>query len=166
MQSLTANAPPVQLKYVEKKTIVYKVLGDSLKNIISPGDEVISVNNKPVKILRDSIARFIGASNNASLQRDVTNRLLAGQENTYLKINVIHRNKPAAVELRRNKKWWEVAFAPKEGAVWKKITDKLGYVDFGRLEVSEIDSMFNDLKNTDAIIWTTAVTLAERFGHL
>ena len=152
MQSLTSNAPPVQLKYLEKKTIIYKIFSDSLKKIISPGDEIISVNNKPVKTFRDSIAQFIGASNDASLQRDVTNQLLTGKENSVVKINVLHGNKPTTIELQRNKKWWEVAYAPKEGAVWKKINDKLGYVDFGRLEVPQIDSMFSELKNTDAII--------------
>jgi C-terminal processing protease CtpA/Prc len=151
-QSLIGNVPPVQLKYVENKTIVYKIFNDSLKNSVSPGDEIISVDNIPVKILRDSIAQYIGASNNASLQRDITHRLLAGKENTFVKINLLHNSKPLVMTLDRTKKFWEVAFMSGSGPVWKKLNDKTGYVDFGRLEVSQIDSMFNDFKNTDAII--------------
>jgi C-terminal processing protease CtpA/Prc len=150
--SLRAKAPEVQLKYVENKTIVYKVFGDSLKKDIFPGDEITSVDGIPVKKLRDSIGQYIGASNDAALQRDITHYLLAGKENTYAKINLLHEGKPTVTSLFRNKNWWEVAFAPDEGAVWKKLDDKLGYVDFGRLEVQQIDSMFNDLKETDAII--------------
>lgn len=149
---LHTNAPPLQLKYLENKSIVYKVLDDSLKKNVSVGDEIIAVDNIPVKKLRDSIGQFIGASNNAALQRDVTNEVLAGKENTSAKINLLHKDKPAVINLHRSKKSWEVLYAPREGAVWKKMNDKIGYVDFGRLQVPQIDGMFNDLKNTDAII--------------
>jgi len=150
--SLHAKAPEIQLKYVEGKTIVYRIFNDSLKKIISIGDEIISVDNIPIKKLRDSIAQYIGASNNAALQRDVTNYALAGKEDTSAKINLLHNGKPTVISLHRNKNWWEVASAPEAGLIWKKINDKTGYVDFGRLQVPQIDSMFNDFKNLDAII--------------
>ena len=88
------KAPQVQLQFVENKTIVYKVLKDSLKNNISSGDEIIAVNNIPIKAFRDSIAQYIGASNNAALQRDVTYYVLSGKENTSIKINLLHNGKP------------------------------------------------------------------------
>jgi C-terminal processing protease CtpA/Prc len=152
MQALTPKTPPLQLRYVETKTIVYKVLNDSLKKKISPGDELIAVNDRPVKMCRDSIAQFVGASNNASLQREVTINLLAGRENTVVKINFLRNNKPTVISLPRDEDKWKVAFPAPEGPVWKKINDKIGYVDFGRLQVSQIDSMFKGLNNTDAII--------------
>jgi C-terminal processing protease CtpA/Prc len=150
--SLHAKAPEIQLKYVEGKTIVYRIFNDSLKKIISIGDEIISVDNIPIKKFRDSIAQYIGASNNAALQRDVTNYAVAGKENTSAKLNLLHNGKPTVISLYRNKNWSEVAFAPETGLIWKKINDKTGYVDFGRLQVPQIDSMFNDFKNLDAII--------------
>jgi len=150
--SLHAKTPEVQLKYVENKTIVYKVFNDSLKKNISRGDEIISVDGIPVKKFRDSISQYIGASNDAALQRDVTNRLMTGKEGTSVKIKSLREGKPTEISLSRNKDWWEIAFAQKEGVIWKKLNDQTGYVDFGRLQVAQIDSMFNDLKNTDAII--------------
>ncbi len=149
---IIAKVPQVQLKYVENKTIVYKVFNDSLKKNLFAGDEIISVDNTPIKKLRDSIAQYIGASNDASLQRDVTMRVLAGKENSSVKINLLQNGKSATVVLPRNANIYQIAFMGQEGPVWKKISDKLGYVDLGRLEVEKIDSMFNDLMNTEAII--------------
>jgi len=77
---------------------------------------------------------------------------LAGKENTSVKISLQRKGSPKELTLKRNKNWWEVAYAPNEGPVWRKLDDKTGYVDFGRLQVQQIDSMFKDLQNTDAII--------------
>lgn len=145
--------PPVQLRYIAGKTIVQAVFDDSLKNKIAPGDELLLVNNVPVKTVRDSLAQYIGASNDAALQRDVSIRLLAGRENTIVTITVLHNGRPVELALPRRANMYEVAYRPvQKTEVWKKLTAKLGYVDLGRLEVAQIDSMFTAFKNTDAII--------------
>ena len=79
-------------------------------------------------------------------------RVLAGKENSSVKINLLQNGKSATVVLPRNANIYQIAFMGQEGPVWKKINDKLGYVDLGRLEVEKSDSMFNDLMNTEAII--------------
>lgn len=152
MESLMPNVPPVQLRYVENKTIVYAVFNDSLKKKLATGDEIISVDGRPEKAVRDSIAQYISASNNASLQRDVTIRLLAGKENTSVKIGVLHKGRIEQMTLSRTGGIYDVAYRPRKGVIWKKIDAATGYVDLGRLEVAQIDSMFTDFKNTDAII--------------
>jgi C-terminal processing protease CtpA/Prc len=139
----------IDVRYVENKTIVYKVLDDSLKKDISPGDEIISIGGIPVKKLRDSVAQYIGASNNAALQRNVNDFLMGGKIDTYVKINLLHNGKPKLLGLQRKSNWWATK---EQGAVWKKLNDKTGYVDLGRLEVPQVDSMFNDLQSVDAII--------------
>lgn len=149
---LTAKVPPVQLACIEGKTIINEVLSDSLKKLLHPGDELLFVNGTAVKKLRDSLAQFIGASNNEALQRSVTNLLLAGKEGTAATIKTAHNGQPLELTLPRSANVWEVANKPRTGAVWKRLAPKLGYVDFGRLEVEQIDSMFTDLKNTDALI--------------
>jgi len=152
LEHLREKMPALQLRYIEDKTVVYRVLDDSLKSKISAGDEIIAVNDVPVKTLRDSIAQFISASNNAALQRDVTRWVLAGKENTSVKISFQHQGNRTELVLKRDKNWREMRGAPNESPVWKKLDNKTGYVDFGRLEVPQIDSMFKDLQNTDAII--------------
>ncbi len=148
---LIAKTPEVQLKYVEHKTILYKIYNDSLRRNISIGDEIIAVDGIPIKQLRESIAQYIGASTNASLQRDISERVLSGKLNTSVKINFIHNGNHTTLTLPRKDRAYDL-YKLKEGTVFKKINDKIGYVDFGRLQVTQIDSMFNELKKTNAII--------------
>ena len=143
------KAPEVQLKYVENKTIVFKVFNDSLKSI-AIGDEVIAVDDTPIKRCRDSIGQYIGASNDAALQRDITSKLLAGKTNSFLNLKYLHNGIPKTIKLLRKVPWYYTP--PQPGPIWKKLNDKIGYVNFGRLEVAQIDSMFTDFKNTDVII--------------
>jgi C-terminal processing protease CtpA/Prc len=147
-----SEVPEIQLKYVEGKTIVYRVFSDSLKKILSVGDEIITVDNTPLKKSRDSIAQYIGASNDVSLQRDVTMRVLAGRENSSVKIDFLHKGKLTHITLPRTANLYKIGYMPQDGPVFKKLGDKIGYVDMGRLEVSQIDSMFSAFMNTDAII--------------
>lgn len=149
---LFEKAPPVQFKYIKDKTIVYRVYDDSLKQKLSPGDEIIAVDDIRVKKLRDSLMQYTGASNNASLQREVNFLLLAGRVNTSVKINVLHNGKQVQLTLFRSAGTYQYETVPREGPIWKKLNNKIGYIDFGRLETADVDSMFTALKNTDAII--------------
>ncbi len=150
------SIPEVQLSYVNNKTIVYKTFNDSLKNILSPGDEIVKVDDVDIDKLRKRLSQYIGASNNAALQRDVTLHVLAGPDSSFVKITFLHNG--ATKDLRLKRKVGKYAYnsytsgLPKQARNWTKLKDDIGYVDFGKLEVSEIDSMFNDFKNTKAII--------------
>lgn len=149
---MISQAPEVQLKYVENKTIVYKVFSDSLKNI-AVGDEVIAVNNSPIRRCRDSVGQYISASNNVALQRDITPKVLAGETNSSVQVKYLHNGIAKTIRLSRKVPWYQYYYTSSTaGAIWKKINDKIGYVDLGRLEVAQIDSMFSDFKNTNVII--------------
>lgn len=115
------------------------------------GDEIVRVAGMPVAQVRDSLAQLISASNAGSLQRDVTERLLAGRAGTSVAIEVMHNGK-AMARTRPRKAWAYVYYKPDEGPVFKKLSDKLGYVDLGRLETAQVDSLFTLFKTTDAII--------------
>lgn len=72
------GVPELQVIYIENKSIVYKIYNDTLKNILSPGDEIIKVDGVGVDKLRNRLAQYIGASNNAALQRSISQYLLSG----------------------------------------------------------------------------------------
>ena len=149
---LVEKAPPLQFKYIDNKTIIYKLFNDSLKQKLSAGDEIIAVDNMPVKKLRDSLAQYVSVSNEASLHREVNYLLLAGRENTSVKIDVLHNGKRVQLTLPRSAGTYQFESTPREGPIWKKFNEKIGYVDLERLEIAQIDSMFTALQNTDAII--------------
>jgi C-terminal processing protease CtpA/Prc len=147
---IIAKAPEVQLRYVENKTIIYKIFNDTLTKNMAIGDEVISIDDRLVKKCRDSIEQLISASTEAALQRDITERLLAGKSNSFVKVGYKHYGRFKAIKLARKLPWYYTQVPKKQ--IWRKIEDKLGYVDFGRLQVAQIDTMFQDLHDTKAII--------------
>lgn len=149
---LFEKAPPLQLRYIDNKTIIYRLFSDSLKQKLSQGDEIIAVDDIPVKKIRDSVAQYVCASNQSSLQREVNYLVLAGKDSTSVKINVSHNGKPSQLRLLRSAGTYQYESVAGEGPIWKKLNDKIGYVDFGRLETVHVDSMFTAFKNTDAII--------------
>ena len=141
------------LKYVEDKTIVYKVLNDSFKTQLQPGDEIVKVDNKNANSIRKWFAQYIGASNDASLQRDITEYVLAGTNGSKLNLTYKHNGIVKTTELYRtlNRYMYNAPLTTGD-TIWKKINGNIGYVDFGRVQVKQLDSMFNDFKNTKAII--------------
>ena len=149
------SIPPVQIKFIENKTIVTKTFADSLKNNITPGDEILKVDDVDIAKRRAWLSQYIGASNNAALQRDVNLNVLAGQEESFVKIIYLHNGVVKNLRLKRDAGKYTYSRSsglPNQVRSWTKLKDNIGYVDFGKLEVSDIDSMFNDFKNTKAII--------------
>ncbi len=151
MEPFQAGSLDINISNVEGKTIIYKLHNDSLKKLMNIGDEIISINGTPVSKMRDSIAQYIGASNNAALQRDVSGLLLAGKVDSAITIGYRHNGKLVSTTLKR-KPFIYNSQRPDTSVVFKKMTDKVGYADFGRLEVSQLDSMFTLFHDVDAFI--------------
>jgi C-terminal processing protease CtpA/Prc len=149
-----AKIPALQLKYVQGRTIVYRIFNDSLKDQFSPGDEIITVNDEQVSATRNRLAKYIGASNDAALQREINEYLLSGPDSSSVKISYHHDGLVKKMELKRESSIYKYLFSGNAAKtpIWKKINDNIGYVDFGRLQVSQIDSMFQDFKGTASLI--------------
>ncbi|MEO6818775.1 MAG: S41 family peptidase [Ginsengibacter sp.] len=152
---LHRNIPEIKLKFVENKTIVFKTYNDSIRKVMSPGDEILKINDVPINEVRKNFAQIIGASNDAALQRVVTLNVLSGPENSNVRITYLHNGEVKNIIRPRTAKRY--AFnnetgLPGQTKPWKKINEKTGYVDFGKIEVDQVDSMMNDFKNLDAII--------------
>lgn len=152
-RGMHTSSPELQVGYLQLKTIIYKVFNDSLSKFLSPGDEILKIDDIDVNKFRNSIAQYIGASNNASLNFNVNVFLLSGKENDPVKITVNHKGTVKDLVLPRKVNMYQYYYGPTTGPAWKKINENVGYVDLGTLEMTQIDSMFTDLKNSSAIIF-------------
>ncbi len=153
--NMNKSVPPLRLKFIENKTIVTETFGDSLRIELNPGDEILKVDDVDIAKRRAWLSQYIGASNNAALQRDVTLNVLAGQEKSFVKIAYLHNGVVKNLRLQRSAGKYTYSRSsglPSQVRNWTKLKNNIGYVDFGKLEVSEIDSMFNDFKHTKAVI--------------
>ncbi len=154
-QRLYHNIPEIQLKYVQNKTIVYKTFNNSLKNVISTGDEILKVNDVDINELRKQIGQYIGASNDAALQRNVTANVLAGPDSSNVKITYLHNGVVKTLERKRTSgkyAYSDDTGLPGQSRPWTKLNSNTGYVDFGKIEVPQLDSMMNDFRNLKTII--------------
>ena len=146
---------PAYVTYLENQAVITKVLDD--KAPVKIGDVVLTIDGAPVNQQRDFLARYIGASTPQSLMHRVHTLLLAGPKDSVVKLRVRGaNNKERDVELTRSvapndPKYY--AAMDRTGPVMKLLPQGYGYVDLGRLEVGDVDKMFETIKNAPAVIF-------------
>jgi C-terminal processing protease CtpA/Prc len=147
--------PPILVRYVESQTVITSVVDDKLP--VKTGDVILTVDGEPVEKRREFLSRFIAASTPQALMRAVHLGLLRGQKDSAVKLRV----RGAAGELR------EVEIArsisrtdPKLAAAMRRVTPVVqvlpsgfSYVDLARLQVGEVNKMFETIKGTPAVIF-------------
>ncbi len=146
---------PLTLKYVEKETVVARVLEKNLE--IKPGDIIKSINNLDIQTIRDSLRRYTPGSNDAAINRNINDYFLVRGQKGQVNMTIENESGQKDIVLQCNMTYTEyINLYTKHSPVWKKIfkgSKVYGYVDMERLEISGVDSMFNNLWNTDAIIF-------------
>ena len=143
------------ITYRENQSVVTKVLDD--KASVKVGDVVLTIDGAPVEKRREFLSRYMAASTPQSLMQRVHSVLLAGPKDSVVKLRVRGPNgKERDVELTRSvapndPKYY--AAMNRVGPVMKLLAQGYGYVDLGRLEVGEVDKMFETIKNAPAVIF-------------
>ena len=153
-EKLGAFFPPVICGYRESQSVITKVLDEKLP--IKVGDVILSVDGEPVEKKREFLARYTAASTEQWLMRNVNGRLLFGPKDSVVKVQV----RGASGEVRDVELVRSLSFAdPKLMNILERTTPVMqvlpsgfGYVDLDRLQVGEIDKMFETIKGTPAVI--------------
>jgi len=145
---------PLTLQYIENETVVTGVFTDN--DFIQVGDVVRSLNGLDIYTLRDSLRTYTSGSNNPAIEKNINLRLLRGS-NEIVQMVVEDAEGQKNVTLARDVYVSDYAdLIARNDAVWSILdteSGRYGYVDMGRLEVTQIDLMFNDLWDTDGIIF-------------
>ena len=148
--------PPVLSGYREGQSVITKVLDDKLP--VKVGDVILGVDGEPVEKKREFLARYMAASTEQWLMKSVNARLLFGPKDSVLKLKV----RGASGEVRDVELVRTLSFAadPKLVSILERSTPVIqvlpsgfGYVDLDRLQVGEIDKMFETIKGTAAVIF-------------
>lgn len=154
-EKLGSFFPPVLIGYRESQSVITKVLDD--KSPLKIGDVVLGVDGETVEKKREYLARYTAASTEQWLNRNVNGRLLFGPKDSVVKVKV----RGASGEVRDVELVRSLSFAtdPKLQAIFERTTPVIqvlssgfGYVDLDRLQVGEIDKMFETIKGTPAVI--------------
>jgi C-terminal processing protease CtpA/Prc len=155
-ERLGTYLPPVVVRYVENRSVVTNVLDEKLP--VKVGDVVLTVDGEPVEKRIEFLSRYTAASTPQALMRSVHANLLRGQKESVARLRVRGADGTTReVELPRSLGRAEQAklFAVMQRStpVVQVLPSGYGYVDLARLQVGEVDKMFETIKNTPAVIF-------------
>jgi C-terminal processing protease CtpA/Prc len=150
-------APPgLKVRYVEGKVVVTEVDGDSATRASGArlGDVVVRVDGQAVTERRARMAPYLASSTPQALDARVAQRILNGADNSTAVLTVVGADgREREVRVPRRMSFYQSMRWTRPGPTWKVLPGNIGYVDLERLTVPQVDSMFDALKNTKAIIF-------------
>lgn len=144
------SKPPFQVRYIENETVITKVKAGITE--IKVGDIIKELDGINIYHLRDSLRKYAHGSNEVIIERELNNIIISGATLSTLSISVddgvsIHTESFERMPYNLDT----------DQPIWRDTTIyencKFGIVDMGRLEIADISSMFNDLWDTDVIIF-------------
>ncbi len=142
---------PVEVRWIENAPMVTRVGEAALKAGVRTGDEVLAVDGEPAAERMKRLERYLTASTRPALLNRLCGSLLRGEADSTAKLSL----RGADGKVR------EVAMKRDPGAAWPEpggetvriLPGNLGYVDLTRLSQTEVDAMFERVKDTRALIF-------------
>lgn len=148
--------PPFEIRYIENETVITKVLPGITE--VKPGDIIKEIDGVNIYHLRDSLRKYAHGSNEVIIEREL-NQIILMCRLSSLSISIddgisIHSE---TFECNTSNVYSLMNVNNSIEPVWKDTiineNCNFGIVDMGRLKEPEVSSMFNDLWDTDVIIF-------------
>jgi C-terminal processing protease CtpA/Prc len=155
--------PPIRLQMVEDSAVITAILDEEAAKTagVAYGDIVLQIDGQDISERMAQRAVYLAASTPQRLVLNAVNASLAGPEHSVAVLTICDRdNNVKEVKLTRGAgvtnpfgitspfgiNW-------RSGEVIKLLSEDIGYADLDRLEVPMVDEMFEEFKNTKAIIF-------------
>lgn len=147
---------PFEVRYIESETVVTRVFGRYVRNgDVRVGDIVTSFNGTSTADLRSRLRKYMTASNEGSLQRNLNLYVMRSQDPTIrlglLRDGGAHQVTLSGVTL--------AAFSSEASSLdaalpkSRMLSGNIGYVNMGRLVDTDVAGMMDEFRNTRAIIF-------------
>ncbi len=151
--------PPVTVEFIGNKLYIVDIGKDSLQSMsnVDLWDEIEAINGETVAAAAQKWRTYIASSNESTFKRDVVNTIINGAKDSKLTLTLNRNGVRKNVELVRTGR--NQAISRKnvdfndDYPVFKKLEGNIGYVNMGSLKTGQVDSMFQSLMNTKAIIF-------------
>lgn len=144
---------PFHSRWIEDKMVITEVV-PSVTNI-KPGDIIMEIDGHEIAELRDSLRRYSHGSNDVILEREINWLISIGPVGNF-DIKVDNGQEIVSASLNRNGSNYSILESD-DTEIWNVMTTaegcEYGVIDMGRLEGNDIQSMFDDLWETDALIF-------------
>lgn len=153
---------PLEVTFVDEKPVVTgflpRIKADNLSETETAfriGDEIISVNGKPVsEIIKEQLPTTPG-SNYPTQLRDVARTLLRGNE-TSLSLEIIREGNKQTIDtkcfLTDRYDFMKYYDKEKEKRMWQMLDNNIGYIYPGTLKNDSLEFIMDKLKDTKGIV--------------
>ena len=147
---------PFRFKLIDNKAIVTSFYNDSLckKNDIQYGDVFLKVNNVDIEEITKEKLKYIGASNEATILRNLYFVVFNGSEDsvkmTFERNGIISDKYINRYYFKEFKYQW--AFEGQNDTC-KILDGNIGYVNLGLLQIEQVKEVMEKVRNTQAIIF-------------
>jgi C-terminal processing protease CtpA/Prc len=169
-------APPLQVRMIEGVPVVTGSFdeGATTAQGMKSGDIVVAVDGERVEARMARLAKLLSASTPQALSYKIAARLLRGADGSTAVLLVSDgQGQPRQVKLIRRTEFASNDLPERNGEVTRILPGNIGYADLQRLTVTEVDTMFERFKDTNAIIfdmrgypqgtaWSIAPRISER----
>ena len=150
------NSPALRTRFIEEQTVVTAVFDRlSFGADVRPGDVVVDINGVAAADIRARLRKYVWASNEGSLQRNIDSLLLRTNAPT-ISLGISRFGVRKSVEMRAvdvgdvfNEETRITGLAQK----WRVLDGNIGYVNMGLLMQGDVTAMMTALANTPAIVF-------------
>ena len=147
--------PAIVVSGVENQSVVTRVLDKN--SPIKVGDAILAIDDQPVEKRREYLARFQAASTPQWLMLGVNSVLLTGTKDSVVKLHVLAPSGETrdatlsrTISIEDPKVWAQYDHT---APMTEVLPSGFSYVDLTRVKVSDVDKMFETIKNTPAVIF-------------
>lgn len=147
---------PVEYSYAEGKLVITKINSTTFneENSLKVGDVIYDINGLTIPQKVNAFGKYIPASNSWGKIKKAKNLFLMTNGDS-IQLKIERDGKNLALQLKTFLLKDIISEKPTQPEKWKFIDDekKIGYVNMGVIEKTDLDEMYNTLKSTGSIIF-------------
>jgi C-terminal processing protease CtpA/Prc len=162
---------PFQFQMLDGQPVVTGIVDDETRNAgLAVGDVLVSIDGESLANRAQGLTRYIAAATPLGVATLANYMALLGPAGSRATLTVLGQDRtPAAVTLTRGKPFYPRV---KTGDVVRIVEGDVGVVDLSRLEVDQVDAMFDKVMGTKALVFdlrgfpkATAFSIAPRLNR-
>lgn len=152
-QQMQGYYVPFDIKFIDKKMVITGMLNDTLAKLddLKVGSVITQIDGKPVEQLVEEQRKYVPASNEAVFYRNLKYVLLPGKT-AQLTLSMEFDGKQVTKAVNRYPFSQLQRYTTQTRNVCEWLTKDIGYINMGKLEVKQVDSVMNVVQKSKAII--------------
>jgi C-terminal processing protease CtpA/Prc len=145
---------PIQWEWIEGQLVITSVYDSTLTNV-RVGDLVTHINGKPAQAAVEEEEQYTSGATPQWTRYQAVSNLISGERNEEVKLTIASVNeKTTTVSVRRSMALMPYSQLSKIqfGGKWKRLSDRLYYLNISLISMAEIDSLMPDLQKAKGVI--------------